>query len=318
MKMEGFAVITVSKDGSGDFDSVQNAVNAALAGETVYVKNGVYRERVEVCRPNITIEGESAENTVLEYGLYAKMMLNGTEKLGTFRSYTMLINTDNFTCRRITVSNTAGFGTYVGQAVAVYAEGDNITFEECHMLGHQDTLFTGPLPYKEYEKGGFCGPTEFAERRKVRQYYFNCYIEGEVDFIFGSAAAYFQNCELHSLDRGMAVNGFVTAASTYEGMKYGYVFDSCRFTGNCPDGTVYLGRPWRNHAKTVLINCDIGAHINPSGFHDWDKTEARDTVFYAEYGCRGKGYTPQKRAAFVRSLSDTEAAEYTLERFREL
>ena len=108
----------------------------------------------------------------------------------------------------MTISNTAGFGEKVGQAIAVYAEGDRISFESCRILGHQDTLFTGPLPYKEIEKGGFKGPTEFAERKVGRQLYSSCYIEGEVDFIFGSAAATFEGCELFSLDCGKEIKVF--------------------------------------------------------------------------------------------------------------
>lgn len=292
-------MIVVSQDGSGDFTSVAEAVKAAAKNDTVFVKNGVYRERVEIFTPDITLIGEDREKTVIEYGLYAKMICNG-EKLGTFRSYTFLVNTDGFTCKNMTISNTAGFGERVGQAIAVYAEGDRISFENCRLLGHQDTLFTGPLPYKEIEKGGFKGPTEFAERKVGRQLYRSCYIEGEVDFIFGSAAAVFEDCELFSLDCGKEVNGYVTAASTYKGEPDGYIFKNCRFTGNCPAETVYLGRPWRNYAKTVLISCELGAHIKREGFHDWNKTDARDTVFYVLKDCFGEGYRPEGLAAFVR------------------
>lgn len=241
-------MIVVSQDGTGDFASVAKAVKAAKSNDTVFVKKGVYRERVEVLTPDITLIGEDKNETVIEYGLYAKMLCGG-EKLGTFRSYTFLANTDDFSCKNLTISNTAGFGEKVGQAIAVYAEGDRISFENCRILGHQDTLFTGPLPYKEIEKGGFKGPTEFAERKVGRQLYRSCYIEGEVDFIFGSAAATFEDCELFSLDCGKEINGYVTAASTYCGEPNGYIFKNCRFTGNCPEETVYLGRPWRNFAK---------------------------------------------------------------------
>ena len=252
-------MITVGTN--GDFSSVNEAVQAAKSSDTIFVSNGIYHERVEITKPNITLIGEDKNNTVIEYGLYARMIVDG-EKLGTFRSYTMLVNTDNFVCKNITVANTAGFGDDVGQAIAVYAEGDSITFEDCRILGHQDTLFTGPLPFKEIEKGGFRGPTEFAERRTVHQTYKHCYIEGEVDFIFGSASAYFEECELFSIDCSKEINGFVTAASTYEGADYGYIFNRCKFTGNCPEGTVYLGRPWRNFAQTILVNCEIGGHIH--------------------------------------------------------
>ncbi len=303
--------ITVAKDGTGEHDNIQSAVNIAKSGDIIRVKAGVYSERVEITKPGIFIIGEGAENTVLRYGMCAKMKTENGEKLGTFRSYTMLVFTHDFTCRAMTIANTAGFGSEVGQAVAVYAEGDRIAFEDCRLLGHQDTLFTGPLPPKEIEPGGFRGPTEFAERKQGRQLYKNCYIEGEVDFIFGSAAAYFEGCELFSLDRGEEINGFVTAASTPDGEKYGYVFDGCRFTSNCPDNTVYIGRPWREYAKTVLINCEIGGHIRAEGFHDWGKKDAHDTVLYAVHNCKRNKEEFIPKSDFARTLSPEEVGSYT-------
>ena len=302
-------MITVDINGSGDFTSVNEAVRSAAANERIFVKKGLYHERVEVTSPGISIVGEDAENTVIEYGLYGFMKTDEGVKLGTFRSYTMLVNTDDFFCKNITVRNSAGFGKDIGQAV--YAEGDMIRFEGCRFLGRQDTLFTGPLPLREKEKGGFRGPTEFAERKQGRQFYLNCYIEGDVDFIFGSAAAYFENCEIRSLDRGEEINGYVTASSAYESSETGYIFRNCRFTGDCPAASVYLGRPWRNYAKTVLVNCEIGAHIRPEMFHDWNKEEARGTVFYALCGCFGEGYSPDSAAPFVKILPESEAEKYT-------
>lgn len=297
----------VAKDGSGDFTTISEAVTAAASGDKIFVKSGVYNERAEITVPNIEIEGECAENTILTSAYYARMQDDNGEKLGTFRTYTLLANTDRFTCRNMTIVNNSGFGSEVGQAVAVYAEGDGILFENCRILGHQDTLFTGPLPFKEIEKGGFHGPTEFSPRIPGRQLYRRCYIEGEVDFIFGSTHAAFDECELFSLNCGNEVNGYVTAASTYKGEEYGYIFRNCRFTSNCPVGTVYLGRPWRNYAKTILLNCYLGAHINPSAFHDWGKIQAHETVLYGMYGCHGEGFHPKELATFVTLLTDEEA-----------
>lgn len=307
-------MIIVAQDGSGAFDSIQEAIDSIqMLPETIFVKKGTYHERLEIRSPFLTIEGEDVENTIIEYDFYANMMI-GEEKRGTFRSYTVLINTDHFTCKNMTIANTSGFGTEVGQAIAVYAEGDKIAFENCRLLGHQDTLFTGPLPREAASPGGFTGPTEHAVRRIGRQLYKDCYIEGEVDFIFGSGIAYFENCELHSLNRNMEVNGYVTAASSYAEQKYGYVFHKCRFTSNCPDNTVYLGRPWRSHAKTILLECELGPHIKKEGFHDWNKPDSHETVDYAEYKCSGAGYTPNERASFVRQLTDSEAEEFTFEK----
>ena len=95
--------------------------------------------------------------------------------------------------------------------------------------------------------------------------------------------------------------------------KYGYVFENCNFTGNCPDGTCYLSRPWRIHAKTVLINCKYSSQIAGSGFHDWNKPEAHETTFYAEYNGYGEGYKPNERASFAHILTADEAAMYTKE-----
>lgn len=305
-------MITVAKDQTGDYTSVQDAVNSIQSGpETIFIKKGIYTERVEITQPGITLIGEAAQETIITYGYYARMILEDGKKRGTFRTYTFLVNTHHFHAYNITFENSAGFGKQVGQAIAVYAEGDDITFKNCRFLGHQDTLFTGPLPLKEKEPGGFVGPTEFAPRIPGRQLYEDCFICGEVDFIFGSATAYFKNCELYALNRGEQINGYYTAPSTYENQKYGYVFDHCRFTGNCPPRSVMISRPWRIHAKTVLLNCDLEDQITETGYHDWNKPESHDTCYYAEYNCFGAGYVPQSRPAYVHSLSDAQAAEYT-------
>ncbi len=303
--------IIVAKDGSGDCNTVQEALDRAMPGDLIQVRNGVYKERIESRCGGITIEGEDKEKTIITEGYYAEMIMEDGSKRGTFRSYTALFNHDGIAVRNVTIENSAGFGTKVGQAIAVYAEGDGISFEDCRILGHQDTLFTGPLPFKEKIPGGFTGPTQFATRRIGRQSYERCYICGEVDFIFGSAIAYFHDCELYALNRDMEVNAFYTAPSTYEGSRYGYVFDSCRFTGNCPKGTVYLGRPWREYARAVFINCDIDEGVNAAGFDDWNKADAHDKMFFAEYGCKGAGSSRSARAAFSHELSEEEAAEYT-------
>lgn len=301
-------MIIVSKDGNGDYTSVTEAVKNALEGDTIFIKNGIYKERPEIFASGISIIGEDKTKTIIESGNYA-LMPHPDGKLGTFRSYTMLINADNVTVRNLTVSNNAGFGSDVGQAVALYAEGNNLIFEDCQVLGHQDTLFTGPLPHKEIEKGGFRGPTENAPRIQGTQIYRRCYIEGEVDFIFGSARVLFEECELFSINCGKEINGYVTASSAYENEPVGYVFLNCNFTGNCPDETVYIGRPWRNYAKTILIDCKLGKHIKKECFHDWNKKEAHKTVNYGLYNCTGH-ISEDTLPPFVRIISKNEAEDY--------
>lgn len=308
-------MITVAKDNSGDFNSIQQAVDSIPAGtpETIYIKKGIYKERVEVRKNNISFVGESTDDTIITESYYARMIMLDGSKRGTFRSYTFFVYADNFTASNLTFENAAGFGDEFGQAIAVYAEGDNITFRNCKILGHQDTLFTGPLPMKEKQPGGFTGPTIDGIRRVVHQLYEDCYIAGEIDFIFGSATAYFKNCTLFALNRNQEINAFYTAPSTYEGQAFGYVFESCTFTGNCPPKSVALSRPWRIHAKTVLLNCSYSDQIIDEGFTDWNKPESHETVYYAEYNGHGEGFKPEKRAAYVHQLNESEAARYTLE-----
>lgn len=308
-------MITVAKDNSGDFNSIQQAVDSIPAGtpETIYIKKGIYKERVEVRKNNISFVGESTDDTIITESYYARMIMPDGSKRGTFRSYTFFVYADNFTASNLTFENAAGFGDEFGQAIAVYAEGDNITFRNCKILGHQDTLFTGPLPMKEKQPGGFTGPTIDGMRRVVHQLYEDCYIAGEIDFIFGSATAYFKNCTLFALNRNQKINAYYTAPSTYEGQAFGYVFESCTFTGNCPPKSVALSRPWRIHAKTVLLNCSYSDQIIDEGFTDWNKPESHETVYYAEYNGHGEGFKPEKRAAYVHQLNESEAARYTLE-----
>lgn len=309
----------IALDGSGDFSSITDALAfldtiPAQEPVTLFIHNGIYKERLTITRPHLTLIGDSAGNTILTYDLYARMPQEDIGKLGTFRSYSVLIDTHDFTARNLTFENSSGKGPDVGQALAVYADGNRLFFDSCRFLGGQDTLFTAPLPPKEVEPNGFVGPKQFAPRLSGRHYYRNCYLEGDIDFIFGGAAAYFEQCEFHSKDIGKPVNSYVTAASTPENQTYGYVMDHCRFTGSCPTHSAYLGRPWREFAKTVLLSCEIGAHICEEGWDDWNKTYAHDTVFYAEYQSFGPSSDMKKRPEWVKVLSEEEAMEFTREK----
>lgn len=286
---------------------------------------GIYREKTVIDRPYLHFIGEDAQNTVISYGDYANALMPDKSKRGTFRSYTVLLDAHHVTMENLTIENTAAPRRQVGQAIALYADGDWLHFKNCRFLGSQDTLFTGPLPPAPNQIGGFTGPKEFDARVNGRQFYENCYICGDIDFIFGSAAAYFRNChieaknslspeELQDPDNRPPVCAYLTAASTPEGQRFGYVFDQCRITAkDCPPGSVYLGRPWRSWAKTVFLNCSMDESIHPAGFHDWNKPESHDTVFYGEYNCTGAGAASGRRASFVRALTAAEAASFTLE-----
>jgi pectinesterase len=306
----------VDAKGGSDYVDISEALEAAKAFADmkviIHIAAGVYKERLVIQQNNLSFIGEDKSTTKITYSDAAHDILPNGEKRGTFRTSSVFIDCDNFYARNISFYNEAGQGQEVGQAIAVYADGDRLVFEDCIFDGYQDTLFTAPLPLKEIQKGGFKGPKEFAPRRLGRHLYKNCYIAGNVDFIFGGAIAYFEGCELFLRNRNEDINGYVTAPSTFEGQKYGYVFNHCHFTSNCPPSSAYLGRPWRNYAKAVVINSEIDGHIKKEGWHDWNKTEARDTMYFAEYGNYGEGAS-NERAPFVKMLTKEEADEYTIE-----
>ena len=272
----------VSEQGDREFREIADALEAATryADQEViiHIAPGTYRERLVVHQDNISMIGEDASTTRITYSDGAFEVLADGEKRGTFRTPSFFIDADHFYADNLTFCNEAGQGDIAGQALAVYADGDHLVFENCRFEGYQDTLFTAPLPKKEMQPGGFRGPKEFAPRKHGRHLYKNCYISGNIDFIFGSATAYFESCELFMRNRNAEVNGYVTAASTYEGQKYGYVFNHCHFTSDCPKNSAYLGRPWRNYARVVILNSEIDGHIRPEGWHDWNKKDAWDTL----------------------------------------
>ncbi len=269
---------------------------------------GVYRERLVITQPRISLIGEGAPAEVcVSWGDGAFEILPDGIKRGTFRTATVYVEGADFRAENLSIANTAGPGSRAGQALALYLDCPRSHLVNCRLLGHQDTLFLAPLPLSEKEKGGFTGPGEHRPRRMGRHRFTLCYIEGDVDFIFGGARAWFEDCEIRSLDRGEAVNGYVTAPCTPAGEAYGFVFKGCRFTSDCPAGTVYLGRPWREDAKTAVLDCDLGAHIHPRAFHDWNKAEAHDRADFILSGSRGPGAAALDPASFVRSLLSGKA-----------
>ena len=303
--------VTVAKDESGDFSCVQDAVNALENGGEVFIKNGVYEEKIVVSADNITLIGEDRDKTILTYGDYARKLMPGGSEYGTAATYSFLAGGNGFTAKNITFVNSAGPGKFGGQALAMSTDGDRVAFFNCAFLGHQDTLFTSPRPQRNKNDPD---PDEMpADTPVLRNYFKDCYIKGDVDFFFGGATAFFDNCEIYSNNREFDPNGYITAASTPKEQKWGYVFSRCRLLSDCAADSVYLGRPWRLYAHTAFICCDMGAHIKKLGWHNWTKPEAELTARYEEYGSTGAGGDMSGRAKWSKILSDEEAAQYTIE-----
>lgn len=289
---------------------------------TIHIAPGIYREKLVVSRPYVTLEGAGREDTVLVYGDYALALMDDGSKRGTFRTASVRIDSHDFTARHLTFRNDSGFGHTVGQALALYVDGDRCAFEDCALLGSQDTLFTAPLPPREAKPGGFIGPGQYTPRIQGRHFYKDCFLQGDVDFLFGGAIAWFESCTVFSKKPGdrkppespeeEVIYGYITAASTPEGEDFGYVFHNCRLISDCPPHTVYLGRPWREYAKTVFLNCELGEHIHPLGWNDWKKPH--ELFYYGEYASFGPGASPETRADFSHQLTEEEAKEYTVEK----
>lgn len=271
----------VAQDGSGDFFTVQEAIDAVpdfrkAARTTILVRKGVYKEKIVIPESKINISLIGQEGVVCSYDDYANKLNCFGETKGTSGSSSCYIYAPDFYAENITFENTSG---PVGQAVACFVSADRAYFKNCRFLGFQDTLYT-------YGKG-------------CRQYYEDCYIEGTVDFIFGWSTAVFNNCHIHSKS-----NGYVTAPSTDKGQKYGYVFFDCKLTADAGVRNVYLSRPWRPYAQAVYIRCDLGRHILPAGWNNWGNKDNEKTAFYAEYQSKGEGANPKARASFSRQLKD--------------
>ena len=278
--------IVVSRDGTGNFRTLQEAIESARAfmdyTVTIYVKNGVYKEKVIVPSwvENIDIIGEDRDKTIITYDDHANI-----NKMGTFRTYTVKVEGSDITFKNLTIENNAA---QLGQAVALHTEGDRLKFINCRILGNQDTIYTGA--------------------KFTRLYFKDCYIDGTTDFIFGPSTALFEDCIIHSKR-----NSYVTAASTPKEAKYGYVFKHCKLTAEPGVDKVYLGRPWRPYAYTLFIECELGKHIVLAGWHNWGKQSNEETARYMEYKNTGEGANASERVAWSKQLIKKEAEAVTVD-----
>ncbi len=334
--------IRVQKSG-GDFSTIMEAVQAAPYEEksTIIIGEGVFTEKIFCEKKDITFVGAGIDKTVIDFDDYANEIMEDGSKRGTFRSYTAFFGGGRVNVKDLTIENSAGDGRVVGQAVAVYADADVCLFENVKMTGCQDTLFCAPLPVSERQKNGFIGPRVLTPRRLTKQYYKDCIIIGDVDFIFGGADAVFDNCKITCNDRmhGMSQVGFVSAAKPVDGSSkldkdqidvterlvngyitaacgtkenLGFVFRNCTIAGakGCEPGSVFLGRPWREEAKTVFLNCEMDASIAPERFSGWGGiTKDEPETFYGEFGTTGSSSDISGKNPWVKDIDETLAKE---------
>lgn len=280
--------LLVGKESYCDYPSIQAAVDeleSRRSGEpeTIYILPGMYEEAVRIYRSDLTLQGIGRVEIVMNRS--ARQRDDSGQELGTFGTPTLFLGGRRLVLSNLIVVNSAGPGERVGQALALYAHCDETLFLGCSFHGHQDTLFTGPLPPAPKDpKTSFGGVPLKEHHARYRQYYHCCRIEGTVDFIFGGATAFFDHCLIHSLKRVSGGPGYITAASTPEETEHGFIFDRCYLTADPGAGEVYLGRPWREFAKTDFIDCRMGPHIHSDGWHNWNDPANERTVRYREFG----------------------------------
>lgn len=283
--------IFVARDGTAEFRNIDDAIEVCRAfmeyHKVIFVKKGVYKEKLIIPSwlTNIEICGEDKDNTIITYDDHANIFIPGSDrKMGTFRSYTVRVDGNGITFKNITIENNAA---RLGQAVALHAQGDRLVFVNCRILGNQDTVYTGGI--------------------NTRLYFKDCHIEGTTDFIFGPSTAWFEHCTILS-----RVNSYITAASTPQDVKWGYIFNNCDIVAAEGVDKVYLGRPWRPYAHTLFMNCRMDKHIRTEGWYNWGNPANEKTARYEEYNNSGDGASSKNRVAWSRQLTKKEAGQVTV------
>ena len=302
----GFAqsrTIKVAADGTGDFQTIQEAVTAVRTNSPeraiIQIKAGTYTGPIIVPKDKmkVSFEGESAETTIITYAFNVNDPIpQGSDR---FNPGVQILG-DEFRANKITFQNTSGNH---GQALALKVDDDKSVFTDCRITGWQDTLMIN----------------------NGRSYWKDCFISGRVDFIYGSGTAFFDHCEIQSRN-----GGHVTAASTPQDHPFGYVFNNCKLTADPtpwswpttnptsqpvsdkPTPIADLGRPWRPYASVTYLNCEMGAHINPAGWNNWRSAENEKTARYSEYNSTGPGANPDKRFKWTKQLTKDEAGAITM------
>ena len=282
--------------------SINDVINNAKSGDTIYIKKGIYKEKVVINKDNIKIIGENPDETIITNDDYFHKILDDGNEANTFRTYTCLVLGNNVSISNLTIQNTSLPSSKYGQAVALHVCGNNFNCEKVSLKSAQDTLFTGPLQedlIKRYT--GFL-LKEQLKPEFTTQIYKNCKIYGDTDFIFWSSQAFFFKCDIISIGKG-----FLAAPAHSNEMKYGYLFYKCNLISSGDAKGTYFGRPWRDYGCAAFIDCKVGGHIDPRGFNKWDNTNRDKTARFYEYS---PNVDISKREKWVNELTEIEAKNY--------
>lgn len=267
-----------------DFPTVQAAIDAVPADndsqKLILIQPGAYFGHTVLNKLHVTLRG-SGPATLLTYNLGQAMPGEDGQPLGWQGAAALLVTADDTRIENLTIENTYGKGM---QAQACSVVADRVAFSRCRIMGWQDTL--------KIDSG--------------RMYFEKCYIAGHVDFIYGSATAFFSDCEIYCREPG-----YVVAPSTPP-EKTGFVFENCRITFPFGNPQVYLGRPWRESPSATFVRCELGAGIRAEGWQEWNVKPP--LVRFAEYACTGPGAAIGGRVDWVKASADSPPAEFSREK----
>lgn len=311
-------MIKIYVNKNSDINTIQKAIDSLIDSSdiaTIYIANGIYKEKIKITRPNITLIGESIDGVIITNNDYATKIHEDGLPYNTFRTYTLMVNTSNITIKNLTIANSSNIDypeIKVGQAVSLAVNGDMVKVDNCKLKSYQDTVYLGPLPENLiFRYNGFLDDDERVIPDNYRVVFTNTYIEGTIDFVFGSAKAYFNNCIFHSLAEG----GYVFAPSTYENDFYGFTVNSCHFSSNNSTPSTFIARPWRDYGKVVILNSTYDNHILDEGFNKWDNTSRDKTCRFYEYNSNYSDKHSYTRIHFSKTLSKEDSKLYEYHKF---
>lgn len=264
-------------------DDLQPIFDAAPENAVIQFRPGIYRQKLVLRTPGLTLLGAGAGETVLVYDDHAKKLRPDGQEYNTFATYTLAVCADGVTIRDLSVVNDALHPQIKGQEVALSVLGTDFLMENCVLTSTQDTLFAGPLPPDLIDRYKGFHPDELRRGGHMRQVYRHCCIEGTVDFIFGCADALFDACEIRSLNDARNI-GYIAAPAHSLEQEQGFLFRNCRLTceEGVGNGTIYLARPWRDYGLVRFEGCTCGAHIATVGFDKWNDTHRDQTARFYE------------------------------------
>lgn len=271
-------------------DNLQNLIDGIKESAIIYLSKGIYTQKILINCNNLTLKGEDRQSTFITFQDYAKKIHKDGREYNTFRTYTMCVNAENVKLEDLTVENSVTDPENKGQCVALSVNAKKFCAENVNLRSTQDTVFLYPFPDDLVARyRGFIPQKQLFTEGRSLHFFKNCRISGTVDFIFGCAEAYFENCEIVSLSEKRGT-GFIAAPAHPLAEEHGFYFIKCDLKSDgADDNSVYLARPWRDFGKCAFINCKTGRHIKSELFDKWNDTDRDKTARFSYYGLKLDG-----------------------------